>query len=244
MLEARFETDATIRTGTIEGDVVVTGSAEHRLDDVTLLAPCSPTKIIGCGLNYMSTIENPGIVDDPEVPERPYLFFKPPSSVIGHGDAIVEPETSGVHYEGELAIVIDESCRSVPAEEALKYVRGYTCMNDVTATDWTETEEQWVRTKGSDTFSPLGPYLQTDVEGLESDLGVETRVNGEIRQRTDTGNTIFSVAELIADITENITLEPGDVIATGTPSGVGTIEPGDTVEVTVETVGTLWNEVK
>ncbi len=243
MLEARFETDGTVRTGAVEGGVIRTESGEHRLADVDLLAPCSPTKIIGCGLNYMSTIENPGIVDDPEVPERPYLFFKPPSSVIGHGDAIVEPETSGVHYEGELAVVIDEPCRSVPVEEAMRFVRGYTCMNDVTATDWTETEAQWVRTKGSDTFSPLGPYLRTDVGELESDLELETRVNGELRQRTDTGNTIFSVAELIADITENITLEPGDVIATGTPSGVGSMEPGDTVEVTVENVGTLRNEV-
>ena len=207
------------------------------------MAPCSPTKIIGCGPNYMSTIETPGIVDDPEVIERPYLFFKPPSSVIGDGDAIVEPETSGVHYEGELTVVIDEPCRSVSAGEAMGYVRGYTCMNDVTATDWTETEEQWVRTKGSDTFSPLGPYLRAEIGELESDPELETRVNGELRQRTDTGNAIFSVAELIADITENITLEPGDVIATGTPSGVGSMEPGDTVEVTVENVGTLRNEV-
>lgn len=244
MLEARFVTGGSVERGTVEDDRIVTDDAEYPLGDVDLLPPCSPSKIVGCGLNYMSTIENPGIVDDVEVPERPFLFFKPPNTVIGPDDAIVRPETSGIHYEGELAVVIDRDCRSVPVDEALAYVRGYTCLNDITATDWPEVEEQWVRTKGADTFSPLGPYLQTAVGDEDPELDLETRVNGESRQRSNTREMLFSVRELIAEITENITLEAGDVIATGSPSGVDSLEPGDTVEVAVEGIGTLRNHVE
>lgn len=208
------------------------------LTEVSLLAPCQPTKILGVGLNYRTHAAEVGQV----VPPEPLLFFKPPSSVIGPLKPIVYPLLSQqVDYEGELAVVIGQRVRNVSPEKARDFVLGYTCGNDVTARDLQRQDDQWTRAKGSDTFCPLGPYIVTDLDPAH--LAIRTWVNGEIRQSAFTADMVFSVAELIAYISQVMTLEPGDVILTGTPAGVGPLQPGDVVEVEIEGIGTLRNPV-
>ncbi|RQH02336.1 fumarylacetoacetate hydrolase family protein [Natrarchaeobius oligotrophus] len=244
MRRVRFETDGEGRDGRFENDEIITDSETYATDEVTILPPCEPSKIIAAGKNYHDHIEEMKEkgVGSGELPERPFFFYKPPSSVIGHGDAIEYPDGAEVvHYEGEVGVVVGERCRNVPTDDALDVLAGYTALNDVSHRDWGRKEEQWVRHKGQDTFCPIGPSLQTDVE---ADVGFETHLNGEKRQDSRTSNTVFSIAELVSDISKYMTLEPGDVIATGTPSGVGQLSPGDTVEVTVEGVGTLRNDVR
>ena len=173
---------------------------------------------------------------------EPLFFSKPPSSVIGPLEPIVHPILSQqVDYEGELAVVIGRRVRNVTPEKALDFVLGYTCGNDVTARDLQRRDDQWTRAKGFDTFCPLGPHIVTDLDPAH--LTIRTRVNGEIRQSTLTTDMVFGVAELIAYISQVMTLEPGDVILTGTPSGVGPLQPGDVVEVEIEGIGTLCNPV-
>lgn len=208
------------------------------LTEVSLLGPCQPTKILGVGLNYRTHAAEVGQV----VPPEPLLFFKPPSSVIGPLKPIVYPLLSQqVDYEGELAVVIGQRVRNVSPEKARDFVLGYTCGNDVTARDLQRQDDQWTRAKGSDTFCPLGPYIVTDLDPAH--LAIRTWVNGEIRQSASTADMVFSVAELIAYISQVMTLEPGDVILTGTPAGVGPLQPGDVVEVEIEGIGTLRNPV-
>lgn len=235
--------------GLIEGDAIyaVEGSifGEFRqgkkvaaLTEVSLLAPCQPTKILAVGLNYHAHAAEAGM----DVPAEPLLFFKPPSSVIGPLEPIVYPILSQqVDYEGELAVVIGQRVRNVPPEKAHDFVLGYTCGNDVTARDLQRRDNQWTRAKGFDTFCPLGPCIVTDLDPAH--LTIQTRVNGEIRQSTSTTDMVFGVAELIATISQVMTLEPGDVILTGTPSGVGPLQPGDVVEVEIEGIGILRNPV-
>jgi 2-keto-4-pentenoate hydratase/2-oxohepta-3-ene-1,7-dioic acid hydratase in catechol pathway len=236
MLEARFSHGGEVHEGVVEDGTIVADEDEFAPDEVDLLAPCEPTKVVGIGRNYAE----PG--EDVEV-DVPLLFFKPPSSVVGDGDGIEPPPESAVKYEGELGAVVGERCRSVDAEEAMEYIAGYTCVNDVTAPDWADRENQWVRSKGADTLCPTGPYLRTDVGDADPELDVETRVNGELRQSSNTRHMILSVSELVAEASRYVTLEPGDLLATGTPTGMATVEPGDVIEVTVEAVGTLTNEV-
>jgi 2-keto-4-pentenoate hydratase/2-oxohepta-3-ene-1,7-dioic acid hydratase in catechol pathway len=208
------------------------------LQDVRLLAPVLPSKVVAIGKNYAEHAAEMG----GEVPDVPIVFLKPSTSVVGPHDPIAYPEVSReVHHEAELAVVIGRLCRQVPVERAAEVVLGYTCADDLTARDLQRAESQWGRAKGFDTFCPLGPWVDTTVD--PSDLRVTCTVNGETRQDGRTSQMVRSVAELIAFVTEAMTLLPGDVILTGTPAGVGPVEVGDEVAVTIEGLGTLSNRV-
>lgn len=223
--------------GTFFADPVPTGE-EIPAADVRLLAPVIPSKIVAVARN------NPGHAAElgNEVPDHPMLFLKPATSVIGPGDPIPIPRGAGrVDHEAEMAAVIGRLCRRVGPAEASSYVLGYTCANDVTARDWQKADGQWARAKGSDGFCPLGPWIETELD--PSDAAVIARVNGEVRQSGRTSDFVFSPADLVSFISRTITLLPGDVVLTGTPAGVGPIEPGDTVEVEVEGIGVLENPV-
>ncbi len=210
-----------------------------RLDAVRLLAPVIPrSKVVAVGRNYAEHAAELGN----ELPEEPLLFLKPNTSVVGPGDPITYPRQSNeVHYEGELAVVIRRICRDVPAERVDDVIYGYTVANDVTARDLQRKDVQFTRAKGFDSFCPLGPWIETDLD--VSDLELTTTVGGEPKQHGRTSQMIFDVPTIIAHITSVMTLLPGDVVLTGTPSGVGPMQPGDTVSVTVSGIGTLTNRV-
>ncbi|MFF0447134.1 fumarylacetoacetate hydrolase family protein [Streptomyces sp. NPDC004609] len=208
------------------------------LDKVRLLPPVLPNKIVAFGRNYAEHAAELGH----EAPDEPFAFFKPSTSVIGSGDAIVYPSFSReLHYEAELAVVIGRMCREVPRERVKDVILGYTCANDVTARDVQRREKQWARAKGFDTACPLGPWVETDLD--PGDLAIQCTVNGEQRQLGRTSQMIHSIEELIVNISEAMTLLPGDVILTGTPAGVGPLNVGDEVAVTVQGIGTLTNKV-
>ena len=230
--------DGRILDGTLVGTDVVSGVERFAMTSVRLLAPCVPTKIVCVGRNYVEHAREMGN----DLPERPLLFFKPPSAVIGPGDAVVYPTQSAhVDFEGELAVVIARRCRNVPHAEAFGVVRGYTAFNDVTARDLQKTDVQWARAKGFDTFAAVGPCI---ADGLDpGKLRIRTLLNGEVRQDSSTELMIFDVPTLVEYISAAFTLEPGDIIATGTPSGVGPMQPGDEVRVEIEGVGALVNRV-
>jgi len=211
------------------------------LDSVRLLAPTQPSKIVCVGRNYVEHAKEL----KHEIPTSPLIFLKPPSAVVGPGDEIKRPHTLSqrVDYEGELAVVIGRRCHRLREDEDVRScILGYTCVNDVTARDLQNIDGQWTRAKGFDTFCPIGPIV---VEGLDPWKGVrvQTRLNGEIRQNGTTADFIFPLDVILRYITSVMTLEPGDVIATGTPAGVGGMQPGDVVEVNVEGVGVLLNPV-
>jgi 2-keto-4-pentenoate hydratase/2-oxohepta-3-ene-1,7-dioic acid hydratase in catechol pathway len=208
------------------------------LERVRLLAPVLPGKIIAIGRNYVEHARE----RDVEVPELPLIFLKPPSAVIGPGAAILlPPQSQRIDHEGELAVVIGKAGRWIQAEEALQHVLGYTAANDVTARDLQQKDGQWTRGKGFDTFCPLGPWIETDLD--PSDLRLTCRVNDEMRQMGSTREMVFSVQKLIAFISSVMTLQPGDVILTGTPTGIGPLKAGDAVDVEIEGIGTLRNPV-
>jgi len=212
--------------------------AEIPLHMVRLLAPVLPGKIICVGRNYAEHAREQNV----DVPEIPLLFLKPPSAVIGPGDHIVlPPQSRQVEHEGELAVVIGRTGRWISSGDALQYVCGYTVANDVTARDLQRRDGQWTRGKGFDTFCPLGPWIETDLD--PADVLVQTRVNDEMRQMASSREMMFPVDQLIAFISSVMTLNPGDVILTGTPAGIGPLRAGDTVEVTVEGIGSLKNPV-
>jgi len=209
------------------------------LAEVRLLAPCEPSKIVALGLNYRDHAAEFGL----SIPAEPLLFMKPSSAVIGPDEDIVYPDMSRrVDYEAELAVVIGKTCRHVEEANFRDYVLGYTCINDVTARDLQKKDGQWTRAKGFDTFAPLGPWIETEIPDPDH-LRVEAYLNGEVRQDSNTDNLIFPVPTLISFISRIMTLLPGDVIATGTPSGIGPMRPGDLVEIKVEGVGTLRNRL-
>jgi len=239
------------RYGLIEGENVVEisgapwgpwsrGSRSTRLDDVQLLAPAEPTKIVCIGRNYAAHAREMGN----EVPKEPLMFLKPPSSIIGPEEAIVLPKYSQrVEHEGELALVIGRRCSQLgDAEDALSFVVGYTCLNDVTARDLQKNDVQFTRGKGFDTFCPVGPYIETALD--PSNVLVEAHVNGARRQSGVTSLMIYPPAFLVRWISRMMTLMPGDIIATGTPAGVGPLVAGDTVEVSIAGVGVLRNPVQ
>jgi 2-keto-4-pentenoate hydratase/2-oxohepta-3-ene-1,7-dioic acid hydratase in catechol pathway len=209
------------------------------LPAVKLLAPCEPTKIVALGLNYRDHAVEFGH----PIPDEPLIFLKPSTALIGPDEDIVYPSMSRrVDYEAELAVVIGRPCSNVPEDEAPDYILGYTCINDVTARDLQQKDGQWTRAKGFDTFAPLGPWIETEIAN-PGNLTVEAYLNGERRQYSNTSNLIFGVAAQVAFISRIMTLLPGDVIATGTPSGIGPMQPGDVVEVRVEGIGTLENRL-
>jgi 2-keto-4-pentenoate hydratase/2-oxohepta-3-ene-1,7-dioic acid hydratase in catechol pathway len=222
------------------GSRATTGSLGP-LDELELLAPAEPTKIVCVGRNYAAHAAEHGA----EVPPEPLLFLKPPSSVIGPGAPIVLPELSTqVEHEAEVGLVIGTRCRRVSEREAWRHVLGVTCANDVTARDLQRSDNQWTRGKGFDTFCPLGPWIETGLsEERVCGLRLTCRVNGEVRQQGETSRMVFRPSVLIAYITQVMTLEAGDVVLTGTPSGVGPLRAGDSVSVDLEGVGELVNPV-
>jgi 2-keto-4-pentenoate hydratase/2-oxohepta-3-ene-1,7-dioic acid hydratase in catechol pathway len=209
------------------------------LPEVTLLAPCEPTKIVAIGLNYR---DHAAEIGHP-LPTEPLIFMKPSTAVIGPDDDIVYPAMSRrVDYEAELAVVIGRPCRHVQEADFRDYVLGYTCINDVTARDLQQKDGQFTRSKSFDTFAPLGPWIETEIPDPDN-LTVEAFLNGQRRQHSSTRNLVFPVAALVAFISRIMTLLPGDVIATGTPSGIGPMAPGDLVEIRVEGIGALQNRL-
>jgi 2-keto-4-pentenoate hydratase/2-oxohepta-3-ene-1,7-dioic acid hydratase in catechol pathway len=211
------------------------------LSAAQLLPPVTPSKIVCVGRNYRDHAKELGN----EVPTEPLLFFKPPSSLLAPNGIVHMPAASSrVDYEGELALVIGARVTKFPAgADWRSVVRGYTLANDITARDLQKKDGQWTRAKGFDTFCPVGPFVSDELD-LEAGLTIETRVNGELRQHGSTLDFIFGIPELLAYITAAITLEPGDILLTGTPAGVGPLAPGDRVEVTIPGLGTLMNAVQ
>lgn len=248
---ARFSLDGKVRWGIVKDDTMLVLRSEPwggidtdfemelPLSKVKLLSPTMPTKIVALGLNYRDHAEETGF----PIPEEPLIFLKPPSAVIGPKDTIFIPKDVGrVDYEAELAIVIGRRCKGVTKEEAHRYILGYTCFNDVTARRLQKKDGQWTRSKSFDTFAPIGPWIATDVDPL--DLSIRLYLNGEVKQDSRTSKMIFNVYEIVSFVSKIMTLEPGDVIATGTPAGIGPIRDGDEVVVEIEGIGKLINNVR
>jgi len=234
----RGSDEIQVLKGTFFEDPLPTGETIP-LDDVRLLAPVLPSKLVCVGKNYAAHAAEFGM----QVPEEPLLFLKPSTAVIGPNDPIeLLPISRRIDYEGELAVVIGRLARGVRAEEAFQVILGYTCANDVTLRDLQKADDQWARAKGFDGSAPIGPWIETDLDPNEAT--VLTRLNGEVRQQGSTADLVFGVATLIEYITTFMTLLPGDLLLTGTPEGVGPLAEGDVVEIEVEGVGTLRNEVR
>lgn len=264
MKVARFRTsDDTITFGVLDksedgteveivelvADPMVAGyegtGRRFKFTEVNLLAPVIPrSKVVCVGKNYhdhVTEMQERGMGG--EAPADPLLFLKPNTSVIGPNDEIIKPgATNQLEFEGELAVVIGAVAKEVPVERALEVVYGFTCANDVTARDLQYSDGQWARAKGFDTFCPLGPIIETDLD--LTDTKIETRVNGEVKQSSNTANMMHSISKIVSYASHAFTLLPGDVILTGTPAGVGEIISGDTVEVEIEGIGILRNTVQ
>ena len=242
----KFQYGDIVSAGVIEGDAVIVFENNRRRDqtfslsDVKLLPPAAPSKIVCIGRNYSEHAAELGN----EVPSEPLLFLKAPSAIINGGEAIRLPSQSQqVEHEGELAVVIGRRCKSIADDDdAMQYVLGFTCLNDVTARDLQKKDGQFTRAKSFDTFCPVGPFIETELQ-LDQ-VSLTTRVNGEVRQFGRTWQMVFPVDFLIRYISNMMTLMPGDVIATGTPSGVARLEKGDVCEVEIEGIGILRNPVE
>ena len=238
----RYSMDPGIDPFTPDGPEVRYGQLDVDVPaGARLLPPCAPTKIVCIGRNYAAHAHELG---NP-VPSEPLIFLKPPSALIASGDAIVYPAISqNVNYEGELGVIIGKRAKHVSAAAALGYVRGYTCVNDVTARDLQRKDVQFTRGKGFDTFCPAGPWMVPQDELSLDDLRIRTYLDGELKQDGFVRNMIFPVPALIEFITQVMTLEPGDLIATGTPEGVGPMHPGSTVIIEIENLGSLENPLR
>lgn len=228
--------DSAVHEIDIDGKLT---SLTRRLEEVRLLAPVMPSKIVAIGLNYKAHAAEFG----KPLPEEPMIFMKPPTAVIGPGDSIIYPShmSRRVDYEGELAVVIGKAAKDVPVEKAGEFILGYTCFNDVTARDLQGKDVQYTRAKGFDTFACVGPWITENID--PTNVRIQTFLNGEKRQDTSTHDMIFNVYQIVSFVSQVMTLLPGDIIATGTPSGVGKMKPGDTVEVSIEGIGSLKNTV-
>jgi 2-keto-4-pentenoate hydratase/2-oxohepta-3-ene-1,7-dioic acid hydratase in catechol pathway len=251
-LLARFlDPDGHIRHGIVDGDTVEVGEGEilggelrrtaqkHELARVKLLAPVTPTKVVAVARNYAEHAKELGN----EVPEAPRLFIKPSTAVIGPGDAIaIPPRTARVDHEAELGVIIGRTLDWRGAGDPMRAVVGYTCLNDVTARDMQKTDVQFTRAKGFDTFCPIGPWMATAIE--PGDLRIRAWVDEELRQDGRTKDMVFDVPTLVSFVAEIMTLHPGDVIATGTPAGVGPLAPGQRVRIEIESIGALVNPVE
>ena len=246
----RFSKDQTTRFGVLKKGIVqdITGSpfsnfrlggTAYPLEEVRLEAPVTPSKVVAVGLNYRDHADELKM----SPPEEPLLFLKPSTSVIGPGDSIIYPGSSQrIDYEAELAVAIKDVTKDVEAEEAIEHILGFTCANDVTARDLQKKDGQWTRSKSFDTFSPIGPWIETELE--PDNLKIELLLNGEIRQSSNTSKMIFPIESLVSFVSKMMTLLPGDIILTGTPSGVGPMRVGDMVEVRIEGIGNLKNSVR
>jgi len=247
---ARYLIDGKPIAGKVEDDrlwplrgdfpaVIQPEGPSHRLEGAKLLSPCTPGKIVGIGLNYRDHARERG----KPLPLEPLLFLKPPSAVLAPGDPILLPPGVGrVDHEAELAIVIGRQAKNLAVANAGAAILGYTCFNDVTARELQDRDGQFTRAKGFDSFAPLGPWIETELN--PADLSIEGRVNGTLRQSSSTRELIFSPAFLVSFVSRVMTLFPGDVIATGTPAGIGALADGDTVEISIEGIGTLANPVR
>lgn len=245
----RFAIDEKVGYGILEGESIQALEDEpyrdfeptdcyYQLNEVQLLSPCRPAKILTLGLNYHSHAEE----IKAKVPNGPMVFPRPSTAVIGPEDGIIYPSAAtSIDYEGELAVVVKKPMWLVSEEDALGYVLGYTCFNDVTVRNPHYQDKRWTRAKSFDTFAAVGPCIETELDPGNAVL--ETYLNGELRQKANTNDLIYSVPELINFISHALSLMPGDIIATGTPSGVGSMYPGDTVEVKIDGIGTLRNYV-
>jgi len=238
------ETIAMLKGDPLYAGFELTGQ-KFPLADVRLLAPVIPrSKVVCVGRNYAEHAKEMAALfgGDGSVPDEPLVFLKPNTAVIGPDDAIVHPTyTNDISFEGELAIVISRICKDIAAADAAKVIFGYTIANDVSARDLQVKDNQWARAKGSDTFCPLGPWIETDLDSANQNI--TTAVNGVVLQRGNTGEMTYQVPAIIEYISSFTTLLPGDVILTGTPAGVGTLKPGDDVTVTIDGIGTLRNRV-
>ena len=237
------EADHKVRV--IEGDIYKIQSAkpimtglELSLDDITVKAPSEPSKVVCIGVNYRDHAEEMGI----ELPKEPLMFLKPSTTVVGPNEPIVYPKlTENLHYEGELAVVIKKEAKKVKAEDADDYILGVTCAIDVTARDLQMSDGQWTRAKSFDTYCPLGPAIAAKLD--YQNLRIVTRVNGEVRQDSNTNQMVFTIPQIVEAVSAVMTLLPGDVILTGTPPGVGELKPGDEISVSIEGIGTLSTHV-
>jgi len=237
MREVRFtESTGSVRSGRLADDEIQTESETHELDDVEILPPCDPSKIICVAQNYYDALGS-----DDEAPETPFLFIKTPNTIAAHGQSIDIPARFGreIKYEAELAVVIGKQCCNIAEADTKDVIKGYTCANDLTSTDF----DNIVRRKAFDNSSPVGPAIASP-ESIPEDATIELRVNRTVEQSSSIDNMVFSIQELVAGITNHITLLPGDVILSGTPGGADLVESGDSVEVSVEGVGMLENEIE
>jgi 2-keto-4-pentenoate hydratase/2-oxohepta-3-ene-1,7-dioic acid hydratase in catechol pathway len=245
----RYSREGQVGFGILEGETIAALSPHpfaafeytgerFPTGEVRLLAPVLPTKVVAVGRNYAEHAREMG----GEVPDDPVIFLKPSTAVIGPGDPIVHPGWVGrVDYEGELAVIVGKLARRLDEADAIQAVLGFSCANDVTARDLQRADGQWARAKGFDSFCPLGPWIETDLDS--SDLALRTLVNGEPRQQARTSQLERGVASLMAFVSRVMTLLPGDVLLTGTPAGVGPLEVGDRVEVEIDGIGVLANQV-
>ena len=251
MHRVRFrDPDGEVRTGEwIEEDEQISANAgagrvafpdeTFSPEEVCVLAPADPSKIVCIGLNYEDHAEE----QESDIPERPMLFLKGPNTVASHNQTVeLLPGKERIDYEAELGVIIGTECRNVAQNEAMDVVAGFTCVNDISNRDDQSIEQNWIRGKAFDGAAPMGPVLATPDE-LPADASIELRVNGETRQQSTRDNLIFSIPELIEEITSYMTLEPGDVIVTGTPAGVGPLADGDSVDIEIEGIGTLSHSV-
>jgi len=224
--------------GDIFGEYTKSGITE-KIDACKVLSPTVPSKIVAVGKNYIDHAKELG----GEIPNNPIIFIKPPTTIIANEEDIIYPSISNrVDYEGELAVVIKKKARNVKKSEAKNYILGYTCLNDVTARDIQTLDGQWTRAKCFDTFAPVGPIITDEID--PDNVYIETLLNGEVKQSSNTSMMIWKVDELIEFISAVMTLNPGDIITTGTPSGIGPMKKGDRVEVRIEGIGSLVNFVK
>ncbi len=248
---ARFQKDSVTYAAIVEGEIlkvikdnfleeIVETGEIFNLSDVTLLSPTMPSKVLCVGINYMSHIEEMGA----KVPTSPVIFMKPSETVVGHMADVIYPTemVKRLDFEAELAIVIGKKAKNVSVENADEYIFGYTCGNDITARDLQPHDGQWTISKGFDTFMPLGPVIDTEVNG--NNLKIETTVNGEVKQSSTTADLCFNTQFLVSYLSKIFTLNAGDVIITGTPSGIAPMQIGDSVSVTIEGIGTLTNTIK
>ena len=245
----RFSADKKIKYGILNGESIqgiedkpfrYLKPSDHyyQLSEVKLLSPCAPSKIVALGMNYRSHAKE---LNSP-LPDAPLIFLKPSTAAIGPEENIIYPSASSrVDYEGELGVVIKKPAWRVSADKALGYVLGYTCFNDVTARDLQRKDQQWTRAKSFNSFAAIGPCIETELD--PGSVMLETYLNGNLKQRGNTNDLIYSVPQLINFISHVMSLLPGDIIATGTPSGIGPMYPGDTVEIKIEPIGTLRNYV-
>ena len=241
MHHVRFRDPAgAVRRGEWHDDAITFGGERYDHDEVDVLPPVEPSKIVCIGRNYADHAAEM----DNDVPDRPLLFLKPPNTLAGHGDTVTLPAGKDrLDHEAELAVVIGEQCRHVAAEDAMDVVAGFTCLNDISNRDDQNRETNWVRGKAFDGAAPIGPVV-ADPEHVPDDAAVRLRVNGELRQEGSRDQLFFDVPTLVEEITTYMTLEPGDIVSTGTPAGVGPLEDGDHVAVEVEGVGTLEHTVR